>query len=141
VPLEGLELHHAAVRMHPERVDATLHLYRDVLGLVADPGTRQIPGIPGTWLDADNDVQLHVFGVEGVSQYAASPDRDPFTPHVAFGVPSVDAALAALEREQVPHWTAGRGDRRQVFLNDASGNMVELHQIGTCRCRRSTRGE
>ncbi|MCW2614475.1 MAG: glyoxalase [Frankiales bacterium] len=137
--LEGLELHHAAVRMSPAAVDETLHLYQDVLGLRPDPGTRRIPGIPGTWLDADDDAQLHLFAVEGTSEYATSPERDPFRPHVAFGVPSIEAALAELSRLEVDHWTAGRGERRQAFLSDASGNMVELHQTGTCRCRRRDR--
>lgn len=137
--LEGLELHHVALRMRPQAVEQTLHLYQDVLGLSPDPGTRKIPGVPGTWLDADNDVQLHVFGVEGVSQYASSPDHDPFTPHVAFGVPSVEEALAELQRQDIEYWTAGRGERQQVFLKDASDNMVELHQIGSCRCRRAAR--
>lgn len=139
MPLTGLELHHAALRMRPDEVDATLHLYRDVLGLAPDPGTRRIPGIPGTWFDAANDAQLHVFGVEGVSQYASSAQEDPFSPHVAFGVPSVADALEELRAAGVEHWTAGRGERQQVFLSDPSGNLVELHQTGTCRCRRTDR--
>jgi catechol 2,3-dioxygenase-like lactoylglutathione lyase family enzyme len=139
--LTGLELHHAAVRMRPQLVDETLQLYRDVLGLVPDPGTRQIPNIAGVWLDAVNDAQLHVFAVEGVSEYAASEDQDPFSPHVAFGVPSVADALAQLEADGVEHWTAGRGERQQIFLKDPSGNMMELHQIGTCRCKQTARPE
>jgi catechol 2,3-dioxygenase-like lactoylglutathione lyase family enzyme len=137
--LTGLELHHVAVRMHPDGVEPTLDFYRDVLGLEADPETRQIPGIPGFWFDATNDAQVHVFGVEGVSPYARQPERDPFTRHIALGVPDIAAAKAELERLGVEHWRAGRDEAQQVFLDDPSGNMIELHQSGACRCQRSRR--
>ena len=137
--LSGLELHHVAVRMRPDAADPTVAFYRDVLGLAPDPQTRQVPGVPGAWLDAA-DAQVHVFAVEGVSAYARQPDRDPFTRHVAFGVPDVVAAKAELERLAVPHWRVGRDALQQVFVDDPSGNLVELHQIGTCRCRPTVRG-
>ncbi|MCU1692307.1 MAG: glyoxalase [Frankiales bacterium] len=139
--LSGLELHHVAVRMHPDAVPETLAFYTDVLGLTPDPGTRQIPGVPGVWLDTAGDAQVHVFGVEGVSQYARQPDRDPFTRHIALGVPDVQEAKAELERLGVEHWRAGRAEQQQLFLYDPHGNMLELHQTGTCRCKRSSRPE
>lgn len=137
--LTGLELHHVAVRMRPDLVDESLAFYSGVLGLEPDPETRQIPGVPGVWLDAGDAGQVHVFGVEGVSQYARQPDRDPFTRHIALGVPDVRAAREELERLGVDHWRAGRDERQQLFLYDPSGNMLELHQTGTCRCRRGDR--
>jgi len=139
VALSGLELHHHAVRMRPERVEETLHFYRDVLGMTPDPGARPIPDVPLYWMDAENDTQLHVFAVEGISKYARQPDRDPFSHHVAFGVPDVKAAKAELERMGVEYWRAGRDERQQLFLDDGNGNMIELHQTGTCRCKRSSR--
>jgi catechol 2,3-dioxygenase-like lactoylglutathione lyase family enzyme len=139
MPLTGLELHHHAVRMRPDAGAATLAFYRDVLGLEPDPGARKIPDVEGYWLDCANDTQLHVFGVEGVSKYARAEGEDPFTPHVAFGCPDVAAARAELDRAGVRFWSAGRDERQQLFLTDTNGNMIELHQIGTCRCRRSTR--
>ena len=137
--LTGLELHHHAVRMRPDAVDATLAFYRDILGLEPDPGTRQIPDVPLFWMDTANGTQIHLFAVEGQSKYATEPDRDPFTEHVAFGVPDIAAAREELERLGTSYWTAGRGERLQVFLYDLTGNMVELHQIGTCRCDRGSR--
>jgi catechol 2,3-dioxygenase-like lactoylglutathione lyase family enzyme len=141
VALTGLELHHHAIRMRPDSAGATMAFYRDVLGLRPDPGARKIPDIEGYWLDCANDAQVHVFGVEGTSKYARHPDQDPFTPHVAFGVPDVGAAIEELDRQGVAYWTAGRDERRQVFLNDVSGNMIELHQTGTCRCKHTSRPE
>jgi catechol 2,3-dioxygenase-like lactoylglutathione lyase family enzyme len=137
--LTGLEIHHHAVRMRPDAVDETLAFYRDVLGLSPDPGARDIPDVPLFWMDTGNDTQIHLFGVAGVSTYARRPDRDPFTPHVAFGVPDIEEAKRELERLEIEYWRAGRGEAQQVFMYDLAGNMIELHQIGTCRCQRSSR--
>jgi catechol 2,3-dioxygenase-like lactoylglutathione lyase family enzyme len=137
--LSGLEIHHHAVRMRPDAVERQRVFYTDVLGLTADPGARDIPDVPLFWMDTDNDTQVHMFAVEGVSKYAASPERDPFTSHVAFGVPDIEAAKVELDQLGVDYWSAGRGERQQVFMNDPSGNMVELHQIGTCRCQKGSR--
>ncbi len=30
-------------------------------------------------------------------------------------------------------------DFLQVYINDPAGNMIELHQIGTCRCKATDR--
>jgi len=27
----------------------------------------------------------------------------------------------------------------QIFMDDPHGNLVELHEIGTCRCRKTAR--
>lgn len=137
--LSGLELHHHAVRMRPDTVEETLTFYRDVLGLSPDPGGRDIPDVPLFWMDVPNGTQIHIFGVTGVSKYARQPDRDPFTEHVAFGVPDVTEAKQELDRLAVPYWRVGRDERQQVFLYDQAGNMIELHQIGTCRCDRRNR--
>lgn len=139
--IRGAELHHAAVRMRPDQVEQTRAFYGDVLGLSVDPGTRAIPDIDGFWFDLDNDAQLHVFGVEGTSQYARQPDQDPFTQHVALGVPDISAAIDELDRQGVEYWRVGRDEQRQVFLHDPRGNMIELHQTGTCRCKRSDRAQ
>jgi catechol 2,3-dioxygenase-like lactoylglutathione lyase family enzyme len=139
--LSGLEIHHHAVRMRPDTIDETLYFYRDVLGLQPDPGARDIPDIPLFWMDTANDTQIHLFAVEGTSKYARQPDRDPFMSHVAFGVPDIETALEELDRMGVAYWTAGRDERRQAFIDDPNGNMVEVHQIGTCRCKQHSRPE
>ncbi|ETB35573.1 glyoxalase [Mycobacterium avium subsp. hominissuis 10-5606] len=139
--LTGLELHHHAVRMKPHAAEAALQFYRDVLGLTPDPQARDIPGVPLFWMDTANGTQIHLFGVDGVSQYARQPDRDPFVEHVAFGVPDIADARAELDRLQVSYWKVGRDESQQIFLYDDSRNMIELHQIGTCRCNRAARTE
>lgn len=139
--LTGLELHHHAVRMKPDAAEQTVRFYRDILGLTPDPQARDIPGVPLYWLDTANGTQIHVFGVEGTSQYARDPDRDPFTEHVAFGVPDIVAARDELDRLAVSYWRVGREESQQLFLYDDAGNMIELHQIGTCRCNQFSRAD
>jgi catechol 2,3-dioxygenase-like lactoylglutathione lyase family enzyme len=137
--LHGLELHHHAIRMRPGLEDAQLGFFREVLGMEPDPESRSIPDVPLFWFDVGNDTQIHTFAVEGVSKYAFAPDLDPFCAHVALGCPDVEQAREELDRLGVEYWCAGKGERQQLFTNDPSGNMIELHQIGTCRCKASDR--
>jgi catechol 2,3-dioxygenase-like lactoylglutathione lyase family enzyme len=138
--LNELELHHVALRIRPGTEQATEDFFSDVLGLHPDPGAREIPGIPLFWMDV-GETQVHLFSVEGISQYARTPERDPFTPHVAFGVPDIAEARAELDRLDTPYWTAGRDTSLQVFTYDPNGSMIELHQIDTCRCKAVSRSD
>ncbi len=58
-------------------------------------------------------------------------------PHLACAVMSIDEAQAELDRlavrYRVVHGRLGPESRR-LFLADPAGNLVELHQLGTCRC-------
>ena len=58
-------------------------------------------------------------------------------PHVALAVPDIQEAKAELDRMGVEHWVT-RGvvgpESQQIFMYDPFGNMIELHQAGTCRC-------
>jgi len=50
---------------------------------------------------------------------------------------SIDEAQAELDRLTVPYRVVhGRlgPESRRLFLADPAGNLVELHQLGTCRC-------
>jgi catechol 2,3-dioxygenase-like lactoylglutathione lyase family enzyme len=138
-----LELHHQGIRVGSTQQDAdrSLAFYRDVLGLAADPGRPQIPTIPGYWMDVGG-AQIHLIGVDGMSSFAQGPGKDPAAPHVALAVADVQEAKHELERLGVEHWTV-RGltgpASEQVFMRDPAGNMIELHQAGTCRCNASTR--
>ncbi|MDP9820768.1 VOC family protein [Nocardioides massiliensis] len=136
--LQGLELHHVALRIRPGTEDATESFFSEVLGIHPDPGAREIPGIPLFWMDVDT-AQVHLFSVEGTSEYARTSDRDPFVQHVAFGVPDIAEARAELERLSQTYWRVGRNEDLQLFTYDPTGNMIELHQVGTCRCQSTSR--
>ena len=134
-----LELHHHGIRVGPSRseVDRALAFYRDVLGLAPDPGRPHIPTIDGYWMDVGGTAQIHLMGVDGTSKFAQGPDKDPSRPHVALAVPDIQEAKKELDRMGAEYWVT-RGvvgpESEQVFMSDPFGNMIELHQIGTCRC-------
>lgn len=134
-----LELHHHGIRIGPAASDVNeaFEFYHGVLGLEADPGRPQIPSIDGYWMDVGGTAQIHLMGVDGQSKFAEGPGRDPSAPHVALAVPDIQEAKAELERLGVSFWVT-RGAvspaSQQIFLHDPFGNMIELHQIGTCRC-------
>nr|WP_257909600.1 amidohydrolase family protein [Janibacter limosus] len=74
--LDGLELHHHAIRIVPGREEATRNFFGDVLGLHPDPGAREVPGIPLLWMDVGQS-QVHLFALEGVSEHARTPRSRP----------------------------------------------------------------
>jgi catechol 2,3-dioxygenase-like lactoylglutathione lyase family enzyme len=134
-----LELHHHGIRIGPSEpeVKQALAFYHDVLGLDPDPGRPRIPTIDGYWMDVGGTAQIHLMGVDGQSKFAQGPDRDPSRPHVALAVPDVQEARRELDRLGVDYWlTEGvvGPQSQQLFLKDPFGNMIELHQVGSCRC-------
>jgi catechol 2,3-dioxygenase-like lactoylglutathione lyase family enzyme len=137
--LKVLELHHHGIRIGPSKddVDKARRFYTDVMGLSPDPGRPHIPTIDGYWMDVGGTAQIHLMGVDGVSKFAKAPDKDPSRPHVALAVESVDDAAKELDRLKVEYWVAESvvgPQSRQIFFYDPFGNMIELHQIDTCRC-------
>ena len=138
-----LELHHHAVRVPPsqEAAERTRDFYRDVLGLGHDPGRPAIPGVPGFWVNAGAQAQVHLMGADGVLMDLGD-GVDPSAPHVAFAVADVAEARAELDRLGVPYrmlqGLVGPGSE-QLFLRDPAGNLVELHEAGTCRCTAAAR--
>lgn len=141
--IKVLELHHHAIRVGPTQaeVDAVRDFYVDVLGLAPDPGRSVRSKIPGCWLDVGDQAQVHLMGVTGVGADLGD-GFDASAPHVALAVADVAAARAELERRGVPHRALQRAtgpDSTQIFLKDPAGNLVELHQVGACRCVARTR--
>ena len=140
--LRIVELHHHAVRIAPTPSAAAeaRRFYTEVLGLGADDGPSALPATPGHRINAGPAAQIHLIGA------AASPAGrgdaiDPSAPHVALAVANIAEARAELDRLDVryrvlPGQSAGS---EQLFLTDPSGNLVELHQLGTCRCTARSR--
>ncbi|WP_337882450.1 VOC family protein [Chromobacterium haemolyticum] len=140
--IEVLELHHQGLRMPLNLVEAMGAFYRDVLGLDADGGRWHIPGVPGFFLDLGNDCQIHLLGNDGASPYAQGADQDPVDNHVALTVRDIAQAEAELLRQGIAHWkqaNVAAPELTQLFLRDPAGHLIELHQIGHCRCKASDR--
>ena len=139
-----LEIHHHSVRVDggPHKLDEVEQFYSGVLGLDADPKRPKIPGVPGFWINVGASAQIHLIGGQQPSPLAKGPGQDPTIPHVALAVADIQEAKAEFERQGVPFWsmTGINGPAaEQIFVNDPSGNMVELHQIDQCRCRAANR--
>jgi len=139
-----LELHHHGIRIgpSPEAVATARKFYGDVLGLDHDPGRPNIPTIDGYWMDVGGTAQIHLMGVDGLSKFAKGPGQDPSHPHVALAVADVQETKKELDRLGVKYWVAESvvgPQSQQIFMKDPFGNMIELHQIDTCRCVTSRR--
>ena len=146
MPIKVLELHHHGIRIDPsdDAQDSARDFYSGVLGLESDSGRPNIPGIPGFWMyvgDGEQRTQIHLMGATGESPVARSAEEDPTRPHVALAVEDIQEARRELESRGIRHWTI-KGlvgeDSDQVFVPDPFDNVIELHQIGTCRCNRVT---
>ena len=134
--MKVLELHHHGIRIDPtdDAVAKARRFYVDVLGIPADSQRPDIPGVPGLWLDVGNgarSAQIHLMGAAGKSPSARSDTEDPTIPHVALAVADIAEARRELDAQGVSYWQ---------ILHDPFGNMIELHQIGTCRCNQAARG-
>ncbi len=115
MPIKVLELHHHGIRIgkSTEDVAKAQEFYTDVLGLQADTGRPNIPGIPGFWLYVGND--------QNTAQIHKEAKRE-------------------LDQRGVWYWQiqglVGQNSD-QIFVRDPFGNVIELHQIGTCRCNKA----
>ena len=140
--LRILELHHHAVRAAPGRpgVAAARRFYAEVLGL--DPDEAPWDGAEqGQRENAGRSSQIHILPAPEEVGALRTP-IDTTLPHVALAVLSIDEAQAELDRLAVPYRVVhGRlgPDSRQLFLLDPAANLIELHQLGTCRCTARSR--
>jgi catechol 2,3-dioxygenase-like lactoylglutathione lyase family enzyme len=136
-----LELHHHAMRIPPGQTAQVQDFYENVLGFEADPTRPSISTIPGAWMHVGRygTSQVHLIGVgDGPSPIAQDRRRDPARPHIALAVDDIEVARKELERLEVPHWVFNDvPNMALVFLEDPAGNMIELHQAGTCSCNRA----
>ena len=143
--IKVLELHHHGIRIGKEDddVEKARTFYSDVLGLETDGGRPMIPGIPGFWMyvgEGDNTSQIHLMGAVGMSPVARNEKEDPTHPHVALAVEDIQEAKRDLEKRGIWYWQieglVGQGSD-QIFVRDPFDNIIELHQVGTCRCNKA----
>jgi catechol 2,3-dioxygenase-like lactoylglutathione lyase family enzyme len=142
-----LELHHHAVRVPPAKAGEVARFYQDVLGLKPDSQRPDIPSVPGSWMyvgpQGGPTTQIHIMGSDGMPPFAKSKQQDPTRFHVALAVDDIQAAQRELDRIGTRYWIIGGvvgPNSVQIFLDDPVGNMIELHQIGTCNCNRLALG-
>jgi glyoxylase I family protein len=109
-------VHHVSIGVND--VDAAVEFY-GWLGLTVLP--RPDFGFPGAWLQAGGQ-QVHLIGT----------DKTPpgIENHYAFLVEDLEATVATLAEHGVTARVSNRidGAGHQAFLEDPSGNVVELNQ-------------
>jgi catechol 2,3-dioxygenase-like lactoylglutathione lyase family enzyme len=109
-------VHHVSVNVTD--VDAAIAFYTDVLGFELRDDRPDF-GFGGAWLSV-GDQQLHLL---------EAPAPQNLGQHFAVQVPDLDAAIAEVRAKGVDVTDASPvGEGLQAFLNDPSGNGVELHQ-------------
>ena len=112
-------MHHVSINV--DDVDAAFGFYTGVLGLVARGDRPEFP-FAGAWLDAGGQ-QVHL--IEGPPPAAEGQ-------HFALQVEDLDATVAELRGRGIQVSDPRPvGSRRQSFLSDPAGNLVELHQVAT----------
>ena len=136
-----LELHHHGIRVNPEETEKSLAFYRDVLGLARRRApehsrhSRLLDGLRQRHADPHHGLRRNVALRQG-------PRQDPTTLHVALAVPDVQEAKRELDRMGVKYWSIQSvvgPQLEQIFMDDPHGNLIELHEAGTCRCKKTTR--
>jgi len=146
--IKVVELHHHGIRIGtaPEEVEKAREFYTDVLGLHTDSHRPNLPSIPGFWMyvgQGERTTQIHLMGAQGMSPMARSEKEDPTLPHVALAVENIQEAKAELEQRGIWHWQI-KGlvgpNSDQVFVRDPCGNVIELHQVGSCTCNKIALG-
>ncbi|HZR14125.1 MAG TPA: VOC family protein [Acidimicrobiia bacterium] len=109
-------VHHVSINVSD--VDEAVRFYVDVLGLT-QRGDRPELGIGGAWLDAGSQ-QVHLL---------EAPPPASRGQHFAVQVDDLPAVVAELRSRGIGVSDASRvGTGLQAFVNDPSGNTVELHQ-------------
>lgn len=116
--MRPLGVHHVSINV--DDVDAALTFYTEVLGLTVRPDRPDF-GFPGAWLDAGGQ-QVHLIGAP------APPAKGQ---HFAIRVEDLRAVVGELRDRGIAVGDAKPvGSSIQAFLNDPSGNQIELHQVG-----------
>jgi glyoxylase I family protein len=116
--MEPLAIHHVAINVSD--VPQSVTFYTGVLGgeLRSD---RPDFGLAGAWIDLGGQ-QVHLL---------EAPVPRNLGQHFAIRVGDLDAVVAELRSKGVDIADpADSGSNRQTFLNDPSGNAVELHEVG-----------
>ena len=119
--MEPLAIHHVAINVSD--VHRSVAFYTEVLGGQVR-SDRPDFGIGGAWID---------FGGQQVHLLEAPVPRN-LGQHFAIRVGDLDAVVAELRSKGVAIADpVDSGMNRQTFLDDPSGNAIELHEVGPAR--------
>lgn len=116
--MEPLAIHHVAINVSD--VSESVAFYTDVLGGSLRPDRPDF-GFGGAWIDLGGQ-QVHLL---------KAPVPRNLGQHFAIRVGDIDAAVAELRTKGFDIADpVDSGANRQTFLDDPSGNAIELHEVG-----------
>ncbi len=116
--MQPIGIHHVSINVTD--VAASVAFYTESLG-GALRDDRPDLGIGGAWIDLGGQ-QVHLL---------EAPAAPALGQHFAIQVADLDATVTELRARGVRVGDPGpAGAGRQTFLEDPSGNTVELHQVG-----------
>ena len=116
--MDPLAIHHVAINVTD--VPQSVAFYTEVLG-GAVRADRPDFGIGGAWIDLGGQ-QVHLL---------EAPVPRNLGQHFAIRVADLDATVAELRSKGVDIADpVDSGANRQTFLDDPSGNAIELHEVG-----------
>jgi len=116
--MEPLAIHHVAINVSD--VSESVAFYTDVLGGSLRPDRPDF-GFGGAWIDLGAQ-QIHLL---------EAPVPRNLGQHFAIRVGDIDAAVAELRTKGFDIADpVVSGSNRQTFLDDPSGNAIELHEVG-----------
>ncbi len=119
--MEPLAIHHVAINV--KDVPESVAFYTDILGGVLRTDRPDF-GIGGAWIDLGGQ-QVHLL---------EAPVPRNLGQHFAIRVGDLDATVAELRTKGVDIADpVPSGTNRQTFLDDPSGNAIELHEVGGIR--------
>jgi catechol 2,3-dioxygenase-like lactoylglutathione lyase family enzyme len=117
--MEPLAIHHVSINVSD--VDEAMMFYTDVLGGTVRRDRPDL-SVGGAWIDLGTQ-QVHLLEAEvppGLGQ------------HFAILVADLDDAVSELRAKGIAvREPTGVGSNRQTFVRDPSGNLVELHEVGS----------
>ncbi len=117
--MKPIAIHHVAINVSD--VGESVHFYTAILGgsLRTD---RPDFGVAGAWIDLGSQ-QVHL---------VEAPVPRNLGQHFAIRVTDLDATVAELRSKGIAVADpVPSGVNRQTFIDDPSGNPVELHEVGT----------
>ena len=115
--MQPLAVHHVSINVGD--VDAAIAFYTKTLGLTMRTDRPDF-GFGGAWLDAGGQ-QVHLIQGEAPARKGQ---------HFALQVADLDTAVAELRADGIKVSDPRPvGTSRQSFLDDPSGNQIELHQV------------
>lgn len=116
-------------------VDGADRFYRKLLGLEVTKESSVSPELAGKLFLIDDEIRMLVYGKDNLKvEVFILPDfvsPFPAVPHFCIGLPDLSAFLEKARGEGVKVVSAERGGRTVHFVEDFSGNRIEVKQASS----------